>query len=129
MSYYFTKSLNTNFSAAKEKTIEALKKEGFGIITEIDMQATLKNKLNVDIYKYEILGACSPKFAHQAMLAEDKIGLMLPCNLILQQKTDNGPVEISAIDPVASMMAIKNDKLGELSSEVQRAMKRVIESI
>ncbi len=129
MNYYFTKSLTGSFSAIKEKTIEALKKEGFGVLTEIDIQATLKKKLDVNIYKYEILGACNPEYAYQALQAEDKIGMMLPCNVILQQKEESGPVEISAIDPIASMTAVKNEKLMPIALEIQNKLKRVVESL
>jgi len=129
MSYYFSKVLNATFSGAKEKTIEALKKEGFGILTEIDVQATLKKKLDVDFYKYEILGACNPGFAHQALLAEDKIGVMLPCNVILQQKEVEGPIEVSVVDPVASMASIKNNQLNPIALEIQRKLKNVVESL
>lgn len=129
MSYYFTKSLNASFSAAKEKTIAALKSEGFGILNEIDIQATLKKKLDLDFYKYEILGACNPHFAHQALIAEDKIGTVLPCNVILQQKEVDGPIEITAVDPMASMMAVKNEKLMPIALEVQSKLKRVIDSL
>lgn len=129
MSYYFSKVLNATFSGAKEKTIEALKKEGFWILTEIDVQATLKKKLGVDFYKYEILGACNPGFAHQALLAEDKIGVMLPCNVILQQKEVEGPIEVSVVDPVASMASIKNNQLNPIALEIQRKLKNVVESL
>ena len=129
MSYYFSKVLNATFSGAKEKTIEALKKAGFGILPEIDVQATLKKKLDVDFYKYEILGACNPGFAHQALLAEDKIGVMLPCNVILQQKEAEGPIEVSVVDPVASMASIKNNQLNPIALEIQRKLKNVVESL
>lgn len=129
MNYYYTNFLECSFSAAKEKTIEALKKEGFGILTEIDVQATLKKKLDVDFYKYEILGACNPDFAYQALQAEDKIGIMLPCNVILQQKKEAGRVEISAVDPLVSMIAIGNKKLTPIATEVQKKLKRVIDSL
>jgi uncharacterized protein (DUF302 family) len=129
MNYYFTKSLIGSFSEIKEKTIEALKMEGFGVLTEIDVQATLKKKLDVDLYKYEILGACNPHLAYQALLTEDKIGTMLPCNVILQQKKEGGPIEISAIDPMASMIAIENEKIKPIALEVQSKLKQVIASL
>lgn len=129
MSYYFTKSIESSFSVAKEKTIEALKKEGFGILTEIDLQTTLKKKLDVDFYKYEILGACNPGFAYQALLAEDKVGTMLPCNVILQQKNEAGPIEVTAVDPVASMKAVENAELAPIALEIQKKLKRVIDSL
>lgn len=129
MGYCFSKTLNNSFQDAKTKTIEALKQEGFGVLTEIDVQATLKKKLNVDFYKYEILGACNPAAAYEALKAEDKIGTMLPCNVIIQQKSDGGPVEVSAIDPVASMMAIENNQLSSVAKDVQSKLKRVIDSL
>lgn len=129
MSYYFSKSIEGAFPEVKERVIEALKKEGFGVLTEIDVQATFKKKLDVDLYKYEILGACNPHFAYQAVQAEDKIGTMLPCNVILQQKKTNGVVEVSAIDPIASMQAIQNDKLAPVAQEVQAKLKKVIDSL
>lgn len=126
MSYYFKKELSTSFQDAIELVTKTLKVHGFGILTEIDVQATLKNKINVDLYKYTILGACNPSFAHKAILAEDKIGIMLPCNIIVQQKSPDAPVEVSAVDPIASMGAVDNPKLGELSREVQKILKQVI---
>jgi len=128
MSYYFSKTLQSSFDEAMTKVTEELKKEGFGILTEIDMQETLKKKLNVDLKKYKILGACNPPFAYQALLAEDTIGTMLPCNVIVQEKDDH-IIKVSAVDPVASMMAIKNDKLGEVAGEVRAKLKKVIESL
>ena len=128
MSYYFGKTLNLDFNEAIEKVTEELKKEGFGILTEIDVQATLKNKLDVDFRKYKILGACNPPFAYKALQAEDKIGTMLPCNVIVQEHED-GRVEVTAIDPVASMQAVSNPILGDVSGEVQNKLKRVIENL
>ena len=103
MSYYFSKILQISFDVAVAKTVEELKKEGFGILTEIDVKETLKKKLNVDFRKYKILGACNPPFAYQALQSEDKVGLMLPCNVIVQE-TPDGKTEVSAIDPIASMI-------------------------
>ena len=128
MSYYFSKTLDTSFEEAIEKTTEALKEEGFGILTEIDIKATLKKKLDVDFKKYQILGACNPPLAHKALSAEDHIGLMLPCNVIVQQH-ENGNVEVAAVDPVASMQAIENDELGGVAKEVRDLLKKVIESL
>jgi len=128
MSYYFNKIVNLSFNEAIEKTIEELKKEGFGILTEIDVQAAMKKKLDVDFQKYLILGACHPQFAYKALLAEDKIGTMLPCNVIVQEKED-GKIEIAAIDPISSMQAIKNESLGDIAQKVQSKLKQVIESI
>lgn len=128
MSYHFSKTLNLSFEEAISKVTEELKKEGFGILTEIDVKATLKKKLDVDFRNYRILGACNPHFAHQALQAEDKIGTMLPCNVILQEKA-GGNVEVSAVDPVASMKAIENPKLGEIAQQVQAKLKKVIDSL
>ena len=128
MSYYLGKTLETPFEAAVEKVTEALKKEGFGVLTEIDMQATMKKKLDVDIQKYRILGACNPPLAYQAIQAEDKIGLMLPCNVIVQEVAGGG-TEVAAIDPVASMQAVNNPKLGEVGEQVRDKLKRVIDSL
>ena len=118
MSYYFNKVLDISFEEAIKRVTEALKKEGFGVLTEIDVTGTLKKKLDIDFKKYRIPGACNPKFAYEALLEEDKIGTMLPCNVIVQQGAD-GKVEVAAIDPVASMQAIKNENLGKIASQVQ----------
>ena len=128
MSYYFSKTLKVSFDEAIAKVTEALKKDGFGIITEIDVKETLKEKLNVDFRKYRILGACNPPYAYKALQAEDKIGLMLPCNVILQE-LPGGKVEVAAIDPVASMAAVKNTKLGEVGREVSAKLKAVIDNL
>lgn len=128
MSYYLSKILETPFESAVEKVTEALKKEGFGVLTEIDMQATMKKKLDVDIRKYRILGACNPSLAYQAIQAEDKIGLMLPCNVIVQEVAGGG-TEVAAIDPVASMQAVNNPKLGEVGEQVRDKLQRVIDSL
>ncbi|GBD86841.1 hypothetical protein BMS3Abin03_00765 [bacterium BMS3Abin03] len=127
MSYYFSKKLNMGFDEAIEKVTSALKSEGFGILTEIDVKETLKKKLDVDFRPYKILGACNPPFAHKALEAEDKIGMMLPCNVIVQQLDDG--VEIAAVDPVASMQAVENDKLSEIASTIQKKLKSVIEGL
>ncbi len=128
MSYYFSRKLNMGFDAAIDKVTEALKEEGFGILTEIDVKETLKKKLDVDFQPYRILGACNPPFAYQALQAEDKIGTMLPCNVIVQQTGEN-EVEVAAVDPIASMQAIENPKLGEVAHQVQEKLKKVIESL
>ena len=128
MKYYFSKTLNVSFDEAIPKVIEALKKGGFGIITEIDVKETLKKKLNVDFRKYRILSACNPHYAYQALLKEDKIGTMLPCNVIVQELAE-GKVEVAAIDPIASMQAIANPELGEIAVEVQAKLKRVIDNL
>jgi uncharacterized protein (DUF302 family) len=127
MSYYFSKKTALGFEEAIEKVTEALKSEGFGILTEIDVKETLKKKLDVDFRPYRILGACNPPFAFKALQAEDKVGIMLPCNVIVQEK-ENG-VEIAAVDPVASMQAIDNPKLGEIADEIRQRLNRVIDSL
>jgi len=128
MSYYLSKTLQTPFDEAVERVTEELKKEGFGVLTEIDMQGTMKKKLDVDIQKYKILGACNPPLAYQAIQAEDKIGLMLPCNVIVQEVAGGG-VEVAAIDPVASMQAVDNPQLAKVGEQVREKLKRVIESL
>ena len=128
MGYYFGKTLDMSFDDALAHVSEVLKKEGFGVLTEIDVRATLKQKLNVDFRNYRILGTCNPPFAYQALQSEDKIGTMLPCNVILQEVAD-GRVEVAAVDPIASMMAISNDDLGAVAGEVQAKLKKVIENL
>lgn len=128
MSYYFSKSMEMAFDEAVAKVTGELKKEGFGILTEIDVKETLKKKLNVDFKQYKILGACNPPFAYKALKAEDKIGTMLPCNVIVQEISGE-QVEVSAIDPVASMQAVKNPALQEIAAEIQNKLKKVINSL
>ena len=128
MSYHFSKTVNYTYEKAIERATEELKKEGFGVLTEIDVQDTLKKKINADFHPYKILGACNPQFAYKALTAENKIGTMLPCNVIVQQHPD-GKVEVSAVDPVASMSAIKNDNLGSVAIEVRAKLKKVIDNI
>jgi len=128
MSYYFSKTLPLGFDEAIEKVTEALKAEGFGILTEIDVQATLKKKLDVDFRPYKILGACNPPFAYQALQAEEKIGTMLPCNVIVQQKGDH-EVEVAAIDPIASMQAVNNPRLLAVAEVIQSKLKNIIENL
>ncbi len=128
MSYYFSKTLNISFDEAISRVTEGLKKEGFGIMTEIDVKEALKKKLDVDFRKYRILGACNPSFAYKALQAEDKIGTMLPCNVIVQESSE-GKVEIAAIDPIASMQAIKNPSLSSVAGQVQAKLKKVIEGL
>ena len=129
MSYCFSKEMDGSFDQVKEKVTEALKEYGFGVLTEIDIQATLKKKLDVDFYRYTILGACNPKLAYQALQVEDKIGTMLPCNVILQQKTEGGPVEVSAVDPAASMAAVENNDLKAVAGEVQTKLQNMIQGL
>ena len=128
--YHFSKTLpkGVHFDDAIVRPTEALKSEGFGVLTEIDVMATLKKKLDVNFRPYRILGACNPQFAYQALQSEDKVGTMLPCNVVVQQHED-GTIEVSAIDPVASMMAVQNSSLGAVATEVQAKLKRVIDSL
>jgi len=129
MSYYFNKTLSgKSFDQAIEDVTAELKKEGFGVLTEIDVKETLKKKLDVDFKKYKILGACNPSFAHQALQNEDKIGVMLPCNVIVEEH-ENGDIEVSALDPVASMSAVGNDNLGEIAAQVRDNLKKVINNL
>lgn len=128
MNYHFSKKLDLPFEEAIEKTTAALKEEGFGVLTEIDIKSTLKEKLDVDFKKYHILGACNPPMAHEALKAEDHIGLMLPCNVIVQEH-ENGDVEVSAVDPIASMQAIENEELQDVAEEVRYLLKKVIDSL
>ncbi|MEP3208620.1 MAG: DUF302 domain-containing protein [Maribacter sp.] len=126
--YHHTVLSDLTFEEAVKTTTEALKKEGFGILSEIDIKATLKKKLNVDFHNYKILGACNPDFAHKALLAEDKIGTMLPCNVILQEK-EKGFIEVAAVDPMASMQAVINKDLMGIADDVSEKLKRVIDDI
>jgi uncharacterized protein (DUF302 family) len=128
MSYHFSKKLNIPFEEAIEKTTAGLKEEGFGVLSDIDIKATLKKKLDVDFKKYRILGACNPPLAHKALQSEEHIGLMLPCNVIVQEH-DNGEVEVSAVDPVASMQAIDNKNLHGIAEKVQGLLKKVINNL
>ena len=128
MSYYFSTTVDMGFDEAIEKATAELKKEGFGVLTEIDVKGALKKKINVDFRKYHILGACNPSYAHRALLTEDKIGTMLPCNVIVQEK-DDGRIEVAAIDPIASMQAIENEKLNEIAIQVRAKLKQVIDNI
>lgn len=128
MEYYFSKTITDSFENAIQKVTEALASEGFGVLTEIDLKATLKKKLDVDFYNYTILGACSPPFAYKALLAEDKIGTMLPCNVIVQEKV-TGQIEVSAVDPAASMQAVENKALAEIATEIRNRLKKVIDQL
>jgi uncharacterized protein (DUF302 family) len=127
MTYYFAKSLDLPFDQAVDKTVAALKEKGFGVLTRIDVQATLKEKIGADFRPYVILGACNPKFAHQALQAEDKIGTMLPCNVIVQQL--DGKTEVAAIDPIASMQAVENASLQPVADQVRALLKSAIEQL
>lgn len=129
MSYFFNTTVKgKSFDDAIQMVTSELKKEGFGVLTEIDVKDTLKKKLDVDFKKYRILGACNPSLAHKALKAEDKIGVMLPCNVIVEEH-ENGDVEVSAVDPVASMSAVKNDSLGDIASQVRDNLKKVINNL
>jgi len=128
MNYYFTTITKGSFETIEEKVIALLKDEGFGILTEINMQQTLKNKLNIDFKKYKILGACNPPFAYKALQVENKIGTMLPCNIIVQENALN-TIEVSAINPMVSMQAVKNEQLSEVAKVVSTKLKNVIKNI
>ena len=129
MKYYINKTLkNISFEEGITKITESLKNEGFGILTEIDLKETLKKKLDVDFYNYKILGACNPPFAYEALQSEDKIGTMLPCNVIVQEKKP-GEIEISAVDPMASMQAIENQDLGDLAKKVKTKLENCIKAL
>jgi uncharacterized protein (DUF302 family) len=125
VSYYFSATLPLGFDEAIARTREALEDEGFGIITEIDVKETLKKKLGVDFRRYKILGACNPGLAHQALQIEDKVGTMLPCNVVVQEVGD-GTVEVAAVDPLASMAAIDNFKLKSVADGVREKLQKVI---
>jgi uncharacterized protein (DUF302 family) len=129
MSYHFSKKLDLPFDQAVARVMEALKREGFGILTDIDVKATIKSKLGEEFRAYRILGACNPSLAFRALQLEDKIGTMLPCNVIVQESQGGGSVEVSAVDPVASMQAIDNPGLAEVAKEVQARLKRVVEGL
>jgi len=128
MSYHFTTTLSGDFDAAIDKVTEALKEKGFGVLTTIDVKATLKAKIGADFHPYTILGACNPGFAHKALQAENKIGTMLPCNVVVQQ-LPSGEIEVSAVDPLASMQAIDNADLGAIAGEVRSLLKQVIDGL
>jgi len=128
MSYYFAKTLAVDFDETVRRTVDALKQEGFGIITEIDVKDTLKKKIDVDFRNYRILGACNPALAHEALQLEDKVGTMLPCNVVVQD-IGGGRTEVAAIDPVASMQAIANPRLKQAAERVQAKLKKAIESL
>ncbi|MBD3287626.1 DUF302 domain-containing protein [candidate division KSB1 bacterium] len=128
MKYYLSKILNESFEESISSVTEELKREGFGILTEIDVEDTLKEKLDVDFRKYKILGACNPPLAHKALQAESRIGLMLPCNVIVQD-VGGGKTEVAAVDPFVMMQSINNPDLGEIANEVQTKLKNVIDAL
>ena len=128
MTYYYSRILDASYDEAIDRATEELKKEGFGILTEIDVKTTLKQKLDVDFRPYRILGACNPALAYKALQTEDKIGTMLPCNVIVQHLED-GRSEVAAIDPVASMMAVDNPALADIAHQVRDKLRQVIERL
>lgn len=128
MKYSFSKTINSPFEETLRKVTEGLQEEGFGILTEIDVHNVFKNKLNVDFRKYKILGACIPDFAYKALHYEDEIGIMLPCNVILQE-IENQKTKVSAVDPVASMMAVQNENLEKVAAEVAGKLRNVIKNL
>lgn len=128
MSYHFSRQLDTTFTDAEARVARQLEEEGFGILTEIDVQATLKKKLDVDFTPYKILGACNPSYAYQALQVEPHIGTMLPCNVILRELS-KGKIEVSAVDPLASMQAIDNSELGSIAKQIRDKLKKVINAL
>ena len=128
MTYYFSRTVSGGFDDVLRRATDSLKRAGFGIITEIDVTDTLRKKIGVEFRRYRILGACNPSYAHQALAIEDKIGTMLPCNVIVQE-TKDGKIEVAAIDPVASMAAVDNPKLKSLAGQVGEMLKKVVAEI
>ncbi len=128
MSYHNSKTVNLTYEEAIDKVTEELKKEGFGVLTEIDVKETLKKKLDVDFRKYKILGACNPPFAYKALQAEENIGVLLPCNVIVQEAPD-GSVRVSAINPMTSMQSVGNENLAGIAAEVSEKLNKVIANL
>jgi len=128
MTYYIAKTVDLSFEAAVARVTESLKAEGFGVLTEIDVKATIKKKLDKDLRPYRILGACNPQMAYQALTAEDKIGTLLPCNVIVHERED-GRVEVAAVDPVASMAAVDNPALGEIAASVRDRLATAVNAL
>ena len=128
MKYYFNKTIKGTFEEVIDKVTKGLKDEGFGILTEIDVKETLKKKLDVNFKKYRILGACNPPYAHKALQAEDKIGTMLPCNVIVQE-IEEGVIEVAAVNPMASMQAVENEKLNDVANEITSMLENVIKKL
>jgi uncharacterized protein (DUF302 family) len=128
MAYFNSRQVDYLFEDALIKVTEELKKEGFGVLTEIDVKETLKKKLDVDFRKYKILGACNPPFAYEALQAEDNIGILLPCNIVVQEK-ENGKVYVSVVNPLESMQAVKNPELGEIAEEISKKLDAVLQSL
>lgn len=128
MSYYKAKIVDMSFEDAIQKATEELKKVGFGVLTEIDVKETLKKKIDIDFRKYKILGACNPQFAHKALQAEDKIGVLLPCNVIVQE-TDDGKTEVAIMNPVEAMSVVENENLEPIAEEVTKLLDSALEKI
>lgn len=128
MTYYFSKKLDMPFARAVQRVTDALAGKGFGVLTTIDVRATMRKKLDIDFRPYTILGACNPQFAHKALQCEDKIGAMLPCNVVVQDIGD-GKVEVSAVDPVASMVAVDNPRLAPIAAEVRDLLKTMVDGL
>lgn len=128
MKYYISKIIQGDFEQAVEQVTESLKKAGFGVLSEIDIREKLKEKLDVDFRKYKILGACNPPYAYKALMHEDKIGTMLPCNVIVQE-LDKDKIEVAAVDPLASMIAVENENLAGIAEEVKEKLEKVIASL
>lgn len=128
MDYYIAKSVDLSFDDAIENVTALLKDEGFGVLTEIDVKETLKKKIDVDFRKYRILGACNPELAHKALQSEDKVGVLLPCNVVVQEH-DNGQVEVAAMDPLDAMEGIGNAALTELATEVRKRLERILDAL
>ena len=129
MTYYFCKKVDSDFETTIQDVTEKLKEKGFGVLTEIDVQATLKKKIDIDFYQYKILGACNPHYAYKSLMEEDKIGVMLPCNVIIQQKSEFEKVEVSTVNPIASMGAVQNEKLAKIAIKVTELLKSLIEEL
>ena len=128
MTYHISKTTDLSYEDALEKVEKELKNEGFGVLTEIDVKSTMKKKLDVDFKKYKILGACNPQLAYQALTAEDKIGVLLPCNVIVEENDEN-KIEVSAVNPMEAMSTVKNEKLGEIAELVTNKLQKVIDEI
>jgi len=128
MSYFISKILSTTFESAIQEVTEKLKEEGFGVLTEIDIKETLKNKIDIDFRKYKILGACNPPNAYKALLSEPYIGLLLPCNIVIQE-TDDGKIDVSAVNPKSSMQAVNNPDLKNIAQEISEKLEKVIKSL
>lgn len=128
MSYYKAKIVDLSFNEAIQKATDELKKVGFGVLTEIDVKETLKKKIDVDFRNYKILGACNPKFAHKALTAEDKIGVLLPCNVIVQE-TEDGKVEVAIMNPAEAMSVVGNEELNPIATEVNKLLETALENI